>query len=164
MSQQLPCCMGYEVGKASPWPHCLGAGRGVQCVGRCRLQGSQKWLCCPGDRGLLLLGSTGVRQRRIQLCYHCLRSFSFAGFSLISMSNLAKQLRAKAPPEKLDSILMHFRGLPFDYLTLLLEGEIFFRDSGIIQIDWVNTSASRQALCRQGNDGSLSVLPCSQLR
>lgn len=59
-------------------------------------------------------------------------SFSFAGFSLILMSNLAKQMRATAPPEKLASILMDFRGLPFDYLTLLLEGEIFFGDTGII--------------------------------
>lgn len=48
------------------------------------------------------------------------------------MSNLAKQMRATAPPEKLASILMDFRGLPFDYLTLLLEGEIFFGDTGIV--------------------------------
>lgn len=129
MSQQLPCCMGYEVGKAPPWPHCLGAGSGMLC--RCRLQGSQKWPCCLGGRGFLLLVSTGVRQRR-QPCYHCLGSFTFAGMSLILVSNLAKQLRHKAPSEKLASVLMDFRGLSFDYLTLLREGEIFFGYLGII--------------------------------
>lgn len=48
------------------------------------------------------------------------------------MSNLAKQLRHKAPSEKLASVLMDFRGLSFDYLTLLREGEIFFGYLGII--------------------------------
>lgn len=94
--------MGYEAGKAprglTAWE--LEAERAVPW----QVQGSQKWLCWPGGRGLLLLLlSTGVRHRRRQLCYHCLGSFSFAHFSLILVSNLAKQLRVKAPPEKLAS-------------------------------------------------------------
>lgn len=83
------------------------------------MQGSQRWLCCPGGRGLLLV-STGVRQTRRLPCYYCRGNFNFAIFSVTLMSKLAKQLRAKALPEKLAPILMDFRGLPFDCLTLLM--------------------------------------------
>lgn len=124
-----------------------------------QVQGSQKWLCCPGSRGLLLLGSTGVRQRRRQLCYHCLGSFSFAHFSLILVSNLAKQLRVKAPPEKLASILMDFRGLPFDYLTLLMEGKYSLETQGSFrQIELILLLTGKPCVGREMMDPSLCFL------